>query len=261
MRWLAWIAFSEGTTCEKNTSIRYIFFYYIEICFHINNVILLRNLRDNFLGNKTFAITLLGRIYGRFIVSAVSSDLIKCVRFLRVNVKKIVVLYYYFNTQFVRNDINFPNKWKKSRIAISLLWGYFCRTVVLQVGVCICSVQDEEKKCFVKIAYLDFKMIGFCFWPIAYASKTNSCGKPPSKPSVHSIWNPWYVWFSTVQLVNGSGLPVSKSIQLKSINNNSFFYQFLFKFTRIDFWLNVMTQTQRLTKENPFFESNQLFFT
>lgn len=27
--------------------------------------------------------------------------------------------------------------------------------------------------------YFDLSMIGFCFWPLAYASKMNSCGRPP----------------------------------------------------------------------------------
>lgn len=40
----------------------------------------------------------------------------------------------------------------------------------------------------------------------------------PLNPSVHSIWKPLYVWFSSEQLVNGSGLPENVT-KLTFINN------------------------------------------
>lgn len=37
-------------------------------------------------------------------------------------------------------------------------------------------IEKERKR---RKTYFDLSMIGFCFWPLAYASKMNSCGRPP----------------------------------------------------------------------------------
>ena len=85
---------------------------------------------------------------------------------------------------------------------------------------------DESKFAISKIGSW-FVTLVFNLLSLSYTSNRNVCGKPPSKPALHSTLIDDWVWLLTTHSISGVGRPENDTKQVITSLSFSFFVQIL----------------------------------